>query len=175
MRLTRLLATLALFSIAGAAPCAAQTAADAPFSFGADVGIFAPFEGGSSSSFTARVTGDVYWWHPLGVRFAAGFANPSLGDEPFEGRVNMVYASAALIQTLPGGSPRPYWQTGIGIYHFSGDGAGTQLGLHLGGGLEIPISLRRMFLAPELTAYVISGGAPRFSLALTVGLHTKPE
>ncbi len=174
MRLTRRFAVLAVASIATAVPAAAQTAAGTPFSFGADVGIFAPFEGGSSASFTARVTGDFFWWRPLGMRFAAGFANPSLGDEPFQGHVNMAYVSAALIQTFSG-TPRPFWQGGVGIYNLSGNGRGTQLGVHLGGGVQIPLSLRRTFLAPELTAYVISGDAPRFSLALTVGLHTRPE
>jgi len=158
-----------------AAPLAAQQAGGTPLSLGADIGMFAPFEGGSSSSFTARVTADFYTWGPLGVRFAAGFANPQVGDEPFEGRADMVYASAGLIRELRDVHFRPYGHVGVGIYHLSGNSSGTQLGLSLGGGLQLPLSMRHLLLTPELTGYLISGDAPRFSLALTVGLHTRPE
>jgi Outer membrane protein beta-barrel domain len=158
-----------------AAPIAAQQAAGTPLSLGADIGMFAPFESGSSSSFTARVTADFYSWGPLGVRFAAGFANPELGNEAFEGRADMVYASAGLVRELRDVHLRPYGHVGVGIYHLSGDVSGTQLGLSFGGGLQFPLSTRHLLLAPELSAHLISGDAPRFSLALTVGLHTTPE
>jgi hypothetical protein len=158
-----------------ALPLAAQAAHTTPLSVGADIGLFAPFEGGSTSSFTARVTADFYSWGPLGVRLAAGFANPELADEPFEGRADVVYASAGLIRDLSGSALRPYGHIGVGIYHLSGDGSGTQLGLSAGGGLRLPLSMRHLLLTPELEAHLISGDAPRFSLAVTIGLHTRPE
>ncbi len=158
-----------------AAPLAAQTTGGTPVSIGADIGMFAPFEGGSSSSFTGRVTADFYAWGPTGVRVAAGFTNPELSDEPFEGRADIVYASAGLIRVVREASLHPYGHVGVGIYNLSGERSGTQLGLSFGGGLELPLSVRRLLLTPELTAHLISGDAPRFSLALTVGVHTRPE
>lgn len=171
----RTLATMILLSALGASPAAAQPSGGTPVSFGADLGLFAPFEGGSSASFTGRVTADLYWWRPLGIRFTAGFANPTLGDEPRAARVDIGYVTASAIRPFKEGSLRPYGHAGVGLYHLSGDGSGTQLGLTFGGGVELPLGWRRTRLTPELTAHVVSGGGPRFSLALTVGLHTRPE
>ncbi len=173
MRRLALLATAALLP---AAPAAAQAAGRAPLSIGGDIGMFAPFEGGSSSSFTARATADLYLWGPAGLRFAAGFANPELeGEDVVDQRADVVYASAGLIREVRDASLRPYGHIGVGIYHFTGDRNGTQLGLSAGGGLEFPVGADGLLLTPELTAHVISGDAPRFSLALTVGLHTRPR
>ena len=171
----RTIATAALLWFLAAAPVAAQASAGAPVSFGGDVGLFAPFESGSSASFTGRATADVYWWRPLGMRFALGFANPTLGDEPADAHVGLGYLTAALIQRLGTGGLHPYGQVGVGIYHLSHNGSGTQLGLTAGGGVELPLRWKHTLLTPELTAHVISGDGPRFSLALTVGVHTRPE
>ncbi len=171
----RLLALALPTAVLLAAPLAAQQAGRTPLSIGADIGMFAPFEGGSSSSFTARVTADFYAWGPLGVRFAAGFANPQLESDAFDNRADLVYASAGLIREVRGATFNPYGHVGVGVYHLSGDNTGTQIGLSAGGGLQFPLSMRRWLLTPELTAYVISGDGPRFSLALTVGLHTRPQ
>jgi len=158
-----------------AAPAVAQTAVTAPVSFGGDLGIFAPFENGSSGSFTGRFTADVYSWDRLGTRFTAGFANPRLGDKPFDGRADMVFVTGGLIQRLAASAYHAYAHTGIGLYHLSGDRSGTDLGIDFGAGFEVPLGMAHVFLTPELTAYVISGIGPRFSLALTVGLHTRPR
>ncbi|HVN76171.1 MAG TPA: hypothetical protein VMT19_07645 [Thermoanaerobaculaceae bacterium] len=158
-----------------AVPAAAQTAVTAPVSLGGDVGIFAPFESGSSGSLTGRFIADVYAWDRLGLRFAAGLANPDLGDRPFGGRATMVYATGGLIQRLNGSVYNPYLHGGVGIYRFSGDNSQTDLGLNFGAGFELQSPIRRTFLTPELTAYVISGDGPRFALALTIGVHTKPR
>ena len=158
-----------------AAPALAQSGSSAPVSWGGDVGIFAPFESGSSSSFTGRFTADVYSWDRLGVRFAAGFASPTLGDAPSDAHADIVYVSGGLIQRLGGSAYHPYLHGGVGLYHLSGDRSGTDLGLAFGGGFELDIGIRGAALTPELTAHVISGDGPRFSLALTVGLHTKPR
>ena len=158
-----------------AAPALAQSVTPAPVSLGGDIGVFAPFESGSSASFTGRFTADVYSWDKLGMRFAAGFANPTLGDKPFDSRANLVYVSGGLFQRLAASAYNPYLHGGGGIYHLSGYRSGTDLGLSFGGGFELPVRLRRAVLTPELSAYVISGDGPHFSLALTVGLHTRPR
>jgi hypothetical protein len=171
----RTTAIVALFSLLAAAPAVAQSLGGSPVSYGADIGLFAPFESGASSSFTGRVTADVYSWSPLGLRFALGFANPKMGNGPFEDHFNTIYLSAGLIRAFREGKLHPYGHAGIGIYHLSGDRSGTQLGLTVGGGLELPLGMRHFSATPELTCHVVSGDAPRFSLALTVGLHLKPE
>jgi hypothetical protein len=171
----RTIATMILLSALASSPAAAQATGGTPASFGGDVGLFAPFEGGSSTSFTGRVTADLYWWRPLGIRFAAGFANPTLGDKPNDARVGIGYVTASAIRPFKEGSFRPYGHAGVGLYHLSGNSSGTQLGLTFGGGVELFTGWRRTLLTPELTAHVVSGGGPRFSLALTVGLHTRPE
>jgi len=171
----RTIATMILLCALAPSPAFAQSGGGTPVSFGADVGLFEPFEGGSSASFTGRVTADVYWWRPLGVRFVAGFADPTLGDEPQDAHVGTGYLAASVIRPFTGGSLRPYGHAGVGLYHLSGDGSGRQLGLTFGGGIELPLSWKHTLLTPELTAHVVSGDGPRFSLALTVGLHTKPE
>ena len=171
----RTIANITLVAVLAAAPVAAQTHGDTPVSFGADIGLFAPFESGASSSFTGRVTADLYWWSPLGMRFAAGFANPTLGDSPFDAHVDMGYVTASLIRPFKEGTLRPYGQAGVGVYRLSGDRAGTQLGLTFGGGLELSLGWKHVLLTPELTAHLVSGDGPRFSLALTVGLHTRPK
>jgi hypothetical protein len=171
----RMIAIITLVAALGAMPAVAQVRGGAPVSFGADVGLFAPFESGSSSSFTARATADLYWWSPTGMRFALGFTNPEIGDGPFKDRFNTVYLSAGLIRSVRGARLHPYGHAGVGIYHLSGDRSGTQLGLAFGGGVELAVGWRNVLLTPELTAHLVSGDSPRFSLALTVGLHTKPE
>jgi len=172
----RRLALLVPAALLFAVPVAAQSAGTAPLSIGGDIGMFAPFEGGSSSSFTARVTADLYLWGPAGLRFAAGFANPELESEDVvDERADVVYASAGLIREVRDAALRPYGHVGIGIYHLTGERNGTQLGLSAGGGLQFPVGTNGLLLTPELTAHLISGDAPRFSLALTVGLHTRPR
>jgi len=171
----RTIATMILLCALAPSPASAQASGGTPVSFGGDVGLFAPFEGGSSASFTGRATVDVYWWRPLGVRFAAGFAEPTLGDEPRDAKVGIGYVAASLIRPFTEGSLRPYGHAGVGLYHLSGDRSGTQLGLTFGGGIELPLGWKHTLLTPELTAHVVSGDGPRFSLALTVGVHTRPE
>ncbi len=158
-----------------AAPALAQPVGSGPISLGGDIGIFAPFQNGSGGSFTGRFTLDAYSWNTLGMRFAAGFANPNLGDAPSQSRADMVYVSGGLIQRLAGSAYRPYVHGGIGVYHFSGDRSGTDLGVSFGGGFELPSGFKGATLTPELTAYSISGDGPRFALALTIGVHTKPR
>ncbi len=167
--------TICLLAACVAAPALAQTVPSGPVSLGGDVGIFAPFSNGSGSSFTARFAADIYAWNTLGMRFTAGFANPTLGDAPDDARADMVYVTGGAIQRLAGSTYRPYVHGGVGIYHFSGDRSGTDLGVSAGAGFEVPVGLRGAVLTPELTAHVISGDGPRFSLALTVGLHTTPR
>ena len=171
----RTIATVTLLSALAAAPAVAQGRGGTPVSFGADIGLFAPFESGASSSFTGRVTADVYSWRPLGLRFALGFANPEIGNGPFKDRFNTVYLSAGLIRPFREARLHPYGHAGVGVYRLSGDRSGTQLGLAFGGGVELPVGWRNVLVTPELTAHLVSGGGPRFSLALTVGLHTRPE
>jgi hypothetical protein len=171
----RTIVIVVLLSVLAAAPAVAQSLGGSPVSYGADIGLFAPFESGASSSFTGRVTADVYSWSPLGMRFALGFANPKIGNKPFEDRFNTIYLSAGLIRAFSEGKLHPYGHAGVGIYHLSGDRSGTQLGLTVGGGLELPLGMKHFSVTPELTGHVVSGDAPRFSLALTVGLHLKPE
>jgi len=158
-----------------AAPALAESGVPTPVSWGGDVGIFAPFEGGASSSFTGRFTADVYSWDRLGIRFAAGFANPTLGGKPLDSRANLGYVSGGLIQRLTGSSYHAYVHGGVGLYHLSGDRSGTDLGVAFGAGFELPSGIGRAVLTPELTAHVISGDGPHFSLALTVGLHKRPR
>jgi hypothetical protein len=171
----RTIATITLVAALGAAPAVAQTQGGTPFSFGGDLGLFAPFESGSSSSFTVRATADLYWWSPTGMRFAAGFANPTLGDEPLDASADIGYVTASLISPFSEGNLRPYGQAGVGVYHLSGGRSGTELGLTFGGGLEFQLGWEHLVLTPELNAHIISGDGPRFSLALTVGLHTSPR
>ena len=158
-----------------AAPVLAQAPTGVPTSLGADIGIFAPFENGSGGSFTGRVNADFFAWDTLGMRFAAGFANPQVGEDPFDNRADIVYLSGGLIQRIEGPKYRPYLHGGIGLYHLSGSVSGTDLGLSFGGGLQFPLGMSRLLLAPELTAHVLSGDGPRFSLALTVGIHSRPK
>jgi len=68
-----------------------------------------------------------------------------------------------------------YGHAGVGIYHLSGDRSGTQFGLTVVGGIELPLGIKHLSVTPELTGHVVSGDAPRFSLALTDELHLKPE
>ncbi len=166
---------IAVLLACAAVPALAQSGSSTPVSWGGDLGVFAPFESGSSNSFTGRFTADVYWWDRLGVRFAAGFANPTLGDSPSESHADMAYLGGALIDRLTGSATHPYVYGGLGFYHFSGDRSGTDLGLSVGAGFEIDIGLKGAALTPELSAHVISGDGPRFSLALTVGLHSRPR
>ncbi len=161
--------------VCAAAPALGQAVIAGPVSLGGDIGIFAPFESGSSASFMGRFTADVYSWDRLGLRFTAGLANPDLGNGPFEGRATMVYGSGGLIQRLSGSLYNPYLHGGVGVYHFSDGRSQTDLGLQFGAGFELPVGIKRTVLTPELTAHVVSGDGPRFSLALTVGLHTKPR
>lgn len=98
------MAIVALLSVLAAAPAVAQSLGGSPVSFGADIGLFAPFESGASSSFTGRVTAVVHSWSPLGLRFALGFANPTIGDGPLEDRFNTIYLSARLIRAFSEGS-----------------------------------------------------------------------
>jgi len=171
----RTTAIITLVAALGAMPAVAQVGRGTPFSFGGDLGLFAPFESGSSSSFTARATADLYWWSPTGMRFALGWANPTLGDKPFDAGADITYLSASVIRPFSAGGLHPYGQAGVGLYHLSGDGSGTELGLTFGAGLELPLGWEHLLLTPELSAHVVSGDGPRFSLALTVGLHTRPR
>jgi hypothetical protein len=171
----RTIAIITLVAALGAMPASAQSAGGTPVSFGGDLGLFAPFESGSSSSFTLRATADFYWWSPTGMRFALGWANPTLGDEPFDASADITYLSASVIHPFSAGGLQSYGQAGVGLYHLSGDGSGTNLGLTFGAGLEFPLGWEHLLLTPELSAHIISGDGPRFSLALTVGLHTRPN
>jgi hypothetical protein len=171
----RSIAAFMLVAALAAVPASAQSIGGTPVSFGGDVGLFAPFESGASSSVTVRATGDFYWWKPVGMRFALGFANPTLGDEPLDARADITYLTSSLISTFSTEGLHPYWQAGVGIYHVSGDGSGTDLGLTAGAGLVLDPGWDHLLLTPELTAHVVSGDGPRFSLALTVGLHTRPR
>jgi hypothetical protein len=109
------------------------------------------------------------------VALALGVANPKIGNGPFEDDFNTIYLSAGLIRAFREGKLHAYGHAGVGIYHLSGDRSGTQLGLTVGDGLELPLGMKHFSVTPELTGHVVSGDAPRFSLALTVGLHLKPE
>jgi hypothetical protein len=109
------------------------------------------------------------------MRFALGWANPDLGDEPFDASADITYLTASAIRPFSSGGLHAYGQAGVGLYHLSGDGSGTELGLTFGAGLEFELGWEHLLLTPELTAHVISGDGPRFSLALTVGLHTRPK
>lgn len=171
----RTIANITLIAVLAAAPTMAQSAGGTPVSFGGDLGLFAPFESGAGSSFTLRGTADFYWWSPTGMRFALGWANPTLGDEPFDASADITYLSASVIHSFSAGGLHPYGQAGVGLYHLSGDGSGTELGLTFGAGLEFPLGWEHLLLTPELSAHIVSGDGPRFSLALTVGLHTRPE
>jgi hypothetical protein len=171
----RAIAAITLGAVLMAVPAMAQSVGGTPVSLGGDLGLFAPFESGASSSFTLRATADFYWWSPTGMRFALGWANPTLGDEPFDASADITYLSASVIHPFSAGGLRPYGQAGVGIYHLSGDDSGNELGLTLGGGLEFPLGWEHLLLTPELSAHIMSGSGPRFSLALTVGLHTRPE
>jgi hypothetical protein len=121
------------------------------------------------------VTTDLYPWGALGLRFAAGFANPDLADGPFEHHVDTAYLTGGLIHSFRESKLHLYAHAGVGIYHLSGDRSGAQLGLRCGTGVAVPLSLHHLLLTPEITAHLVSGDAPRFSLALTAGLHTRPE
>jgi len=169
----RTIGNITLIVLLAAAPAMAQSAGGTPVSFGGDLGLFAPFESGASSSFTLRAAADFYWWSPTGMRFALGFANPTLGDEPFDAGADITYLSASVIRPFSAGDLHAYGQAGVGLYHLSGGGSGTELGLTFGGGLEFPLGWEHLLLTPELSAHIVSGDGPRFSLALTVGLHTR--
>src|SRR5512136_797794 len=117
----RTIAIMTLGVVLAALPAMAQPAGRTPVSFGGDLGLFAPFESGASSSFTLRATADIYWWSPTGMRFALGWANPTLGDEPFDASADITYLSASVIQPFSAGSLHPYGQAGVGLYHLSGD------------------------------------------------------
>jgi hypothetical protein len=171
----RTIAIITLVAALGAMPAAAQSAGGTPVSFGGDIGLFAPFDSGASSSFTLRATADFYWQPPMGIRFALGFANPTLGDEPSDASADITYLTSSLIRSFSEGGLHPYGQAGVGVYHLSGDGSGTELGLTFGAGLEFPLGWEHLLLTPELSAHIVSGDGPRFSLALTVGLHTRPN
>ncbi|HVN32411.1 MAG TPA: outer membrane beta-barrel protein [Thermoanaerobaculaceae bacterium] len=171
----RTIATFALVVAFAAVPVMAQAAGEPPVSFGGDLGLFAPFESGASTSFTLRATADVYWWSPTGMRFALGWANPTLGDEPFDASADITYLTASAIHPFSAGGLQWYGQAGVGLYHLSGDDSGTDLGLTLGAGLEFPLGWEHLLLTPELSAHIVSGDGPRFSLALTVGLHTRAK
>jgi hypothetical protein len=171
----RTIAAITLGVALVAVPAMAQAAGGAPVSFGGDLGLFAPFESGASSSFTLRGTADFYWWSPTGMRFALGWANPTLGEEPFDAGADITYLSASAIRPFSAGGLHAYGQAGVGLYHLSGDVSGTELGLTFGAGLEFELGWEHLLLTPELSAHVISGDGPRFSLALTVGLHTRPK
>ena len=171
----RAIPSFVLMIACAASPALAQSEGPAPVSWGGDIGIFAPFESGSGSSFTGRFTADVATGDRLGLRFAAGFANPTLGGDALDSHADLVYVSGGVIQRLGASSYRPYVHGGVGIYHLSGDRSGTDVGLSLGSGFELRSGIARTVLTPELTAHLISGDAPRFSLALTVGLHTRPR
>ena len=171
----RTIPALVLLIAGAAAPTLAQSDAPAPVSLGGDIGIFAPSESGSGSSVTARFTADFYWWQRQGMRFAAGFANPTLGDTPNDASADMVYVSAGVIQRVTESSAHPYFHGDVGVFHFSGGLSETDLGLALGGGLEFASGIKGVLLTPEVNAYMISGSAPRFSLALTIGLHSRPH
>jgi hypothetical protein len=167
----RTIATITLGAVCAVVPAVAPSFGETPISFGGDLGLFAPFESGSSSSFTLRGTADFYWWSPTGMRFALGWANPDLGDEPFDASADITYLTASAIRPFSGGGLQWYGQAGVGLYHLSGDGSGTDLGLTFGAGLEFPLGWEHLLLTPELSAHIVSGDGPRFSLALTVGLH----
>ena len=171
----RTICAFGLLLALAAAPALAQSATGAPVSFGGDVGLFAPFSSGSSSSLTGRFTADVYAWGPTAMRFALGFANPWLGDAPFQGHADTLYLTAGAIRKFERAGARPYGHAGVGIYHLSGKRSSTDLGLDFGGGFEVPLGMKHLLLTPELTGHVISGNGPRFSLALTLGLHTRPR
>jgi len=171
----RTIAIVSFVAALGAVPAAAQSARGTPVSFGGDLGLFAPFESGASSSFTLRATADFYWWSPTGMRFALGWANPTLGDKPFDASADITYLNASVIRPFSAGGLHAYGQAGVGLYHLSGDSSGTEIGLTFGAGLEFPLGWEHLLLTPELTAHLVSGDGPRFSLALTVGLHTTPK
>jgi hypothetical protein len=158
-----------------AAPSTAQQAGGTPVSLGADVGLFSPFENRARSSFTGRVTADLYPWGALGTRFAAGFANLDLADGLFEHHVDTAYLTGGLIHSFREGKLHLYAHVGVGVYRLSGDRSGTQIALTCCSGVAVLLPLRHLLLTPEITAHLVSRDAPRFSLAPTVGLHTRPD
>jgi hypothetical protein len=109
------------------------------------------------------------------MRFAAGFASPEAAERPFLHHVDTTYLAGGLIHSFREGKLYPYAHAGVGIHRPSVDRSGTQLGLTCDTGVAVALWPRHLSSAPEITAHRVSGDAPRFSLALTVGLHTRPD
>jgi hypothetical protein len=141
---------------------------------GAEIGYFAPFTSGWDGGFAAQVNADLGVQRPFGVRLALGVASPKTGDEPFRASADLAYFTVGAIRVFQQQRSHPYVHADIGFYHFNRTNTINALGLEAGAGVEIPFA-PRVTIAPELDAYLVSGDAPRFSIAALVGVHYRME
>ena len=141
-------ATLAI--AAAAAPAAAQDAAGTrSMQFGVQGGLGMPMEDGFNMGFTVAGTlGMSPASLPVGLRFDVGYS--SFGTDADGVDASVIHGIASAVYDFKTESSlRPYALGGLGMYRTkvnvdtpfgNFDGSSTDLGLHVGGGISIPLS-----------------------------------
>lgn len=137
-------ATLAIAAVA--APAVAQDAAGTrAMQFGVQGGLGMPMEDGFNMGFTVAGTlGMRPASLPVGLRFDLGYS--SFGTDVDGMDASVIHGTGSAVYDFQTqSSMRPYVLGGLGIYRSSfdtpvGDASSTDLGLHLGGGITLPLS-----------------------------------
>ena len=141
-----MVAAATVVAAAAAAPAAAQDAAGTrAMQFGVQGGLALPTEDGMEMGFTVAGTlGMQPTALPLGLRFDVGYSR--FGIEDVDGNASIIHGMGSGVFTIPTESGiRPYLLGGLGVYRTSveigsADASETDLGIHFGGGIDIPLS-----------------------------------